>query len=1035
MSQGEGQKRRGNDTVARRRVVLGAAIFAVLALLGLGIVYGPQLLSGNYHRAAIERLASNAFGRPVKIGGTIMLSLLPDPQLRAEDVTIGGARGTRITAATLKLDLQPGPLLLGRLRASRLTLNKPDITLPWPLPGGVSAIAPPPWLASLHATINDGTLKLGPLHIDHANLSIFTGGPHAVITASGPVRIDGIDATTRLDLADTGSSGPVPVVASLKFQTKGTAHFDFRGTFDHASVLTGRLTFTLDPKAAASLLPKGTDIAGATASGNLTATGALITWRNVTAASGRQRFNGDAALILRPAPLLRLEGNGSNLVLDQVMSALTRAKQTVPVVASIDLAGTSAGKLAISKARTVLLADVGGTRIQTLEAMLPGGAKLSFAGSLATPLHGAFSLDAPDPGATLAALRSTYPFLPGWPEGFGPLSASGQIKMRNSGTINLESMQGRVAAGAGGSDFTGALRVSPAGDRADIAALVNFNRLAVNDRALEALGAALSTGKPNLVGPISVTANRFVWEDRAGHAATTRLDAHNLLIDAAVHRDGGVAVPLASLDIGRALLAGHGTWAPDGGIDSARVSFTGPDAHTAFRALARASGVATGWTVLPAFHKRFAVGLAAAGPVNALHAGITLHLGNLRVATTPTVNLATGHAAGPLTLRAPNAAALIRSLGGTSLLGARSGLGWPGPGSASLRASVFLAGDRLGLSDFAASLGALAARGRLDLDTSNATPRISGRIAADTLAIPAPDALIAFAHAALGSRFQIDLPHVSATRIDRFGVTVAADTAFSLALRHDRLAPSVTLRLNRAAVAGGTLRGDATLTAAAPAAPPTLSVNCTLTGAHATGVAALATDFGLKLPLSEGTLELGTNLTAAGSDPRAWRTTLTGSLTGSGKKLVVNDIDLGRAGLALAAATAADHPVGAIATASALRDALKTGSTEFDLLDLTATIANSRVTLNHATLTGPHGTLAASGKADFAPGRIDLTITAHPTVDGHKTSPALSVALAGEATHPTARSDISPAIAWIAAHRTNASVPPPDSQTGASAEK
>lgn len=1002
----------------RRRARIAAAAFAVIALIAVAITYGPALLSGNYHRAAIERLAGDAIGRPVTIRGPIMLSLLPHPQLRADAVMINGPQGTEITAASLKLDLELGPLLLGRLRASRLTLNKPEISLPWPLPDGARAIAPPPWLASLHATITDGTFRIGPLRIDHADLTIFTGGPHAVIAASGSVSLGGITANATLDIANTGSLGPAPVAASLKLKVEGTARLDFHGTLDHDSVLAGALTGTVNAKAAAALAPKGTSAQPLSAKARLVTTGTLVALRNLSVTSGDQGFDGQATLILPPAPLLSITGHATGLKLDRLFAELGPAARRLPLAAMLDLAAISAQGISIPHARAVLLADADTMRLQALEATLPGQATLSFAGMLDQPMHGRFALDAPDPGATLAALRPSRKYLPAWPGGFGPLAIAGTATMRKTGTLELDHLDGSVGIDGHGTKFTGALRLSPAGDRAKIAADLDFERLALTRHTLARLGAALTTNKPRLAGPIRIAASQVLLRAVPG-TTSPALDVHNLLLDADLRRAGGVSVRFASAEIGRALLSGYGSWTADGRIGPARASFTGPDTRTAFATLAAAFGLPTGWTELPAFQQGFALGIAATGPVTALNTGITLHLGNIRAAAMPVIDFRSGNAAGALTLHAPNAVSLIRDLGGAALLSSRNGLFWPGPGSASLRAAGFRAGDRLGLSSFVASLGAFAGAGRLDLDLSHAAPLISGRIAADTLAIPRPAALVALAHAALGSQLRIDLPHIAVHRIERAGETVATDATLSLAVQHDLLAPTVSLGIDRLNLAGGTLQGTAVLTAAQAANPPTLSLNGKLTAANASALTPLATAAGIPLPPVAGTLDLGANLTASGANIHAWAGTLAGSLIASSRKLTIGDIDLQQAGAALAAATAADHKPGTAATTAALRTALRSESTDFDLLDLVAAMGHGIVTLDRASLAGPDGTLAIAGSAGLEAERLNLTITAQPRVDGQKTSPALAIRLTGPTRHPVVRTSLGPALAWIAAHKTS----------------
>ena len=64
-------------------------------------------------------------------------------QFIAERVNITSPDHETITAASLTLAIDPIPLLRGQISARAITLQAPHIALPWPLPGGAAAIAPP----------------------------------------------------------------------------------------------------------------------------------------------------------------------------------------------------------------------------------------------------------------------------------------------------------------------------------------------------------------------------------------------------------------------------------------------------------------------------------------------------------------------------------------------------------------------------------------------------------------------------------------------------------------------------------------------------------------------------------------------------------------------------------------------------------------------------------------------------------------------------------------------------------------------------
>lgn len=1009
--------------MTRGRIV---AALAVVGMIVLGVVFGPLLVSGNYHRAAIERLASRLAGRRVTIAGPIELALIPDPQLRASKIIIGGPNGERITAAALKLDLAPGALLLGRLRATQLSLRGPDIVLPWPLPGGSAAIAPPPWLASLHARIVDGRLRIGALGFTHADLSVFTGGPHAVLAASGTARLAGVPVAVTFDLANAGGDHPAPVTASLGFAGAKGAHLAFSGTLGRNSLLAGRLVGTAS---AAAIADAGLShvLSGGAAElhADLAADGQAIVLRGIDAGLGRAALAGRAAIDLAPGAMIRLDLTGHDLDPGPALGLLRAAAGSVPFAASLDLRRVSLGGIGFATLKTALVAGRNGVRIQTLTGSLPGKGAVGFAGRIgaAGALHGRFTLHSADLRSTLGAMAKAAPVLANWPHGFGAVSVRGRIASTGGAApaFRLDQLHGAIGHSPSDSTFTGAIHLAPRGKAMRIAARFAFGRLILEQPALAGLLAATAKPDSALIGPIVLTAQTLDL-DKGGAKPAILPIGERLLIDA--HLGGGVAVRLASLRVGRALLVGHGIRAANGAVTAARAMLTGPDAAATLHAIAHLVGTGSvpKWARLLVFRQHFAAALAAAGPAKALHTGVTLHLGTARIAATPIVDLATDSAAGPLSLRAPSAIALLGQLGGKAILGARDGLDWPGAGSVGLRASAFATGDMLGLAGFVGSFGALTASGRLTLATGPA-PTLAGAIAADTLVLPAPQALLTLADMAIAAKLTIALPRITASRIELAAMPLARDAAFSLALTQGKLAPNLTLAVGHARVAGGVLDGSAELTGAAAKSPPTLTVAGHLRGAGAARIAALSAKAGITLPFTSGSLDLATSLTATGGTQSAWRGDVSGSLTGSASKLGVSGIDLAKAGAALGEAITARRRIGRIAAATLLRRALSAGRTGFDKGNFSATIAKGGIALDTAGLTGKSGGLTASGTLDPAGRRLDITATAHPVVAGHKSAPDLPIMIGGNPAHPSARPELGPAMNWIDKHTPHPSAP------------
>jgi hypothetical protein len=971
-----------------RRII---AVLAVIGLAAVAIVYLPRIASGNYHRAAIERLASDALGRRVSIAGPIELSLLPDPQLRADTITIGSPKGGLITAATLKLDLAPLPLMLGRLRATRLTLRKPDVTLPWPLPGGAGAVAPPLWLASLHATIVDGVFRLGSLTFHHVDLSIFTGGPNAVLAASGTLTIGGMPASVTLDIDNTGGAAPAPVHSTIRLDGNA-GRMAFKGTLDHASVLRGTLGGTL-----AGL---GGGAGPVDFHGDLAADGAVVMLREIDARVTDPRIGdashtrGSATIALRPAPLLRLDLTGARWRIGAGQTMLRRIAAVLPIAARLDLTDSRVAPLTVKSIHADVTSDAAGTQVQALAMSLPGAGSLTLARS--TPSGGAdrVRIAAPDPARTIAALRARYAWLPDWPDGLGALSLAGDLRLGADGAIDLARLEGAIGRKTWPrSRFTGGLMLRPGGRGAAIAADLAFDHLRLTPGALRALRAALLDKTPTIAGPIALRARTFDIVTQTRGAPPLFTGAH-LLIDGAL-RDaasgGGVALSLATLRIGQTLVVGHGARQSDGGIMAARWLITGPDAAATLAAVTHGfGGKPPAWFGLPVWHHRFAAALVAAGPMRALHTGLTLHLGAIRAAALPVIDLTGGTATGAVTLHAPNAVALIRDLGGAAVLGPRNGLDWPGAGSVSLRASAFLSDDRLGLPDFVLSLGALTTSGSLSLRLGR-RPAVAGTIAADTLMIPAPDTVLHLAGAAMAGKLRIALPRITAARIADAETVVARHVAGSLGVGDD----AATLSIDRADAAGGVLGGEAMLTDGPTAG---ITIKAHLQNADA---ATVAQDSGIAVPIGAGTLGLTVDLTAQGASPADWRTTLAGRVTALGSALAIRGIDLAAASNALAQALARQpvHPGDAMLR-MAVRAALQPGTTVFDTATLQGAVAGGVMTLDQSSLTGTAGSIGLGGTVDFAHDRLALTATLQPHLDGTTPAPALPIDLTGSLDHP-----------------------------------
>ena len=151
-----------------------AKIQLIVVAVVLAILATPFLIPLTVYRAPLERAASAALSREVKINGSLHLTVYPEIGLSLSDVSIAGVPGARdarmITADTLVVGARLMPLFSGRLEVTELVLQKPVIHLEVAKGGtpnwsfGASGAGKPADAAALnrigfsHLNIKDGTI-------------------------------------------------------------------------------------------------------------------------------------------------------------------------------------------------------------------------------------------------------------------------------------------------------------------------------------------------------------------------------------------------------------------------------------------------------------------------------------------------------------------------------------------------------------------------------------------------------------------------------------------------------------------------------------------------------------------------------------------------------------------------------------------------------------------------------------------------------------------------------------------------------------
>jgi uncharacterized protein involved in outer membrane biogenesis len=958
-------------------VPLVLAIIAVSAILAL-----PGFVSSGYHRATIEALASSLTGRTVHIKGKLSLALLPHPQFIAGDITITSPNNETITASSLTLDIAPIPLLHGQISARAITLQSPHIALPWPLPNGAAAIAPPPWLTALHAQINNGQISLGAATFTHVSADIFTGG-QGTFSVSGSGELAGAPVTLSLSFGAISAVGSTPLTLDIQTNNAADLRAHVTGTFDAASTLSGKASFSAAP--VSWLDPALSQPLSGTAA--ITAEPRQILLSSLQIRQGRATLSGTATLSL-PQPDLSLVLTGTNLTLPPSIPHLPSGFAGLPIHLTLYATGTRIAThpaFSLTNLQTSLDFNDSGTRISSLTASLADAA-LSLSGTLdpAGDLQAQAEFNST---ALNSVIGGPGPVLPaGW--------SQASLKCNLTGTADHLSFD-QISGSLGPARVSGSAVLTA---RSRLSGQLHFDQLDLTPFIALALHPPSAFAANRYTGDFEITADRAsLGQIPLTHLlADGSLGSHLIVRRLSASAYGGIAAGSFTLTAP----APAGSSAPTAQITSARAILALPSAAPLDALLPPAWRAPAALTKAP-----LALSFLAAGPADALATSAVLTLGDVSITASPMIDLLNQSSAGAFTLRHPDAIAAFKAFG------LNAGLAWPGAGSIALRANLLLSPTQMGFSDFVLSMGDLTANGRLTYGTNHS---LNGQIDADTLALPPVPADFAPLWAYLDT-LQGKIG-ISANRM-----LVAGNPLFGPVAGNITLSPGkFDLDVSRAQLANGNLTGafSATLPVVtvapvvpdapdAPVAPvagkpgpalaPAISAKFTLTGADA---AALNLNYAFPITLSSGTLNAAIDLTASGYAPPVWLATLSGNASLAASAGSLNGFNL--PGLI----TALKAPKG---RASQLRTASLTGATPFDHVSLSSSLNNGVATLTSADLQSQSGKATASGNIDLPDCGVTLTLTLQPAVP---VPPKLTLTLDGSWQAPRKIAAIKSGLSW-----------------------
>jgi hypothetical protein len=416
----------------------------------------------------------------------------------------------------------------------------------------------------------------------------------------------------------------------------------------------------------------------------------------------------------------------------------------------------------------------------------------------------------------------------------------------------------------------------------------------------------------------------------------------NLLLDGTLGK--GLNIRRVSARLFNGLVAGSLALDAKGQITNAQSFLSLPSAAPL------AALLPTPWRPpLALLQPRLNLNLAAEGPPDALATSAVATLGDFTLTAAPTIDLTTGTASGPVTLRNPDAIAAA------TVFHIYHGLAWPGAGSISLRANMLISPKQFGLQDFDLSFGDLTANGHLV--STNGT--IAGDVEADTLALPPLDLIRALPWSRVSQ-----LPgtlKITANRVFYAGQPVLSAAQGTVTLGAERLEAVLT----RGAIASGNLSGSFTATIPS-GAPPALALKFVGTRLDAKQLN-LPIDFPFTLP--DGTVTTTADLTASGYEPNSWKATLSGMTTLTVANGHVTGFDLPALVKAL---NSPGHPH--------LRASVTSGTSAFDSLAVSANFASGEGTLTAVRLTAPSGSATMVGSTDMVDHNVALRVSLQPNV-------------------------------------------------------
>ena len=950
------------DVRQARIWLFGFAGFLVLVVLAVWQV--PQWLDWSRYRSTIEAIASATLGRHVSIEGPIGLTLLPEPILTATKVDIGeGTSDLSLHVKALRLRVALWPLLEGRVDARDLVLRGADMHIA--SLAEANGLRPPEWLAAFSVRVEEGSLTVGRLGFTDIN-AVMRSADTGAVAASGSARFNEQDWHFTARLTSSGSDGSAGLDATLDGLSKAAGFgANLSGQFAANGSFNGNIS-TRGPNLA-MLLPA--PAVPFRADGRLTIGGGLVLADDLLLQIGGSPASGAVALRMPPGQRLDFALSMNRLDLDAWLPVLMNASNTVagidmPIGLDLSASAASLGGDSLQNVKAAFEISDHALVLHDSSALLPGNGAFRLTGRIARAdaAHLRFEGDAK---VEAPLLRTTLQWLsiaaPEWLSNDALSHLSESVLQQASlaahvvadrSELLLDHVTGRIDT----STVTGSFRLQR-GNTLSLSARLSADRATLND-----------------------------WIPALA-SVSQKISARDLLIGADV-ANGGFALHRFDAKVFGMQVSASGQLDKDKQLTSGQLSIDAADAAPL------AAMLPEGWRATPALWRApLHLSLRADGSPNALGVSADLSLDDATLHATPTIDLRSGSWNGELTIRHPGARRLLAAIGLPQLLGSPNLPVWLGDGSLSLVAHAHGAAGQVSADSFQLTAGSVRLDGTFSLDDAGNEPRLAAQLHTPELQIPV---------VSLTSTVPLPVHVLHGWRAD---IVLNADdmTLESEAKLHEASAivrvSDGALRIERlsAKFNGGTVDASGLLNGSAN--PPSFAFNMRLD--QATIAEPIA---GTPIDVTSGLVNGRLDIAGTGYSPATIVATLAGHVALTVSDGAISGFDL----LDVGKAAQQHDPV---AAQKAADQALSSGTTSFDRLDITGDLAHGDLTLDKAHLQSGTGEADAMGDINLPTQTLDLRITLRPA---NKDTLELSSHMFGPFAHPNRTSELANLARFIA---------------------